>query len=180
METTLEHILISRYKEGMISYLEKHPEDFDEAIKLAVSDKQPYSWRAAWLLWSCMGENDARIQKYVKIIVDCLPNKENGHQRELIKILLRMKLNDKQEGMLFDICMSVWEKINRTPSVRYTAFKFILESAKKHTELAKEIIYLTQDHYMDSLSPGAKKSITKMINEFYRRQTKRTKVFGKF
>jgi hypothetical protein len=36
----------------LISYLSAHPEYFEEAITLAISDKQPYSWRAAWLLWS--------------------------------------------------------------------------------------------------------------------------------
>lgn len=54
VETKLEHILTNSYKADMISYLKSHPEDFDEAIKLAIADKQPYSWRAAWLLWSCM------------------------------------------------------------------------------------------------------------------------------
>jgi len=50
----------------MISYLKSHPDDFEEIIKLAIVDKQPYSWRAAWLLWSCMDKNDQRIHKYIK------------------------------------------------------------------------------------------------------------------
>ncbi len=66
METALEHILISSYKADMISYMNAHPEDFEQVIELAVSDRQPYSKRAASLLWSCMEENDARIQKHIK------------------------------------------------------------------------------------------------------------------
>ena len=180
MKTEFEHVLTSTYKDGMISYMSDHPGAFEEAIELAVSNKQPYSWRSAWLLWAVIEENDHRIQKHIKTILNSLPDKEDGHQRELIKILSKMELNDRQQGILFDICMSLWEKINKTPSVRYTAFKFILESAKKHPELAKDIIYLTQDHYLDSLSPGAKKSIIKMLDEFYRQQTKRNKFSGKF
>jgi len=41
METTLEWTLTNSYKADMISYLQIHPEDFDEAVKLAISDKQP-------------------------------------------------------------------------------------------------------------------------------------------
>ena len=69
METELERVLISSYKDKMISFMDAHPEYFEEAIELAISDKQSYSWRAAWLLWSCMEENDSRIQGYIKKII---------------------------------------------------------------------------------------------------------------
>jgi hypothetical protein len=35
METALEHILISSYKQEMISFMRANPENFKEAIKLA-------------------------------------------------------------------------------------------------------------------------------------------------
>jgi hypothetical protein len=165
METALEHILTSCYKVEMISYMESHPEDFEEAIKLAVLNKQPYSWRAAWLLWSCMKENDQRILRYVRKIIHTLTTKSDDHQRELLKILLMMELNEEYEGFLFNVCLTVWEKINKKPSVRLTAFKILLKIAKKHPDLSHEIIFLTQDQYLDSLSPAVKRSISKMIKE---------------
>ena len=69
MQSLLEHKLLNSYKNEMISFMETHPEVFEEAIQLAISDKQPYSWRAAFLLWSCMEKNDKRIQKYIGKIV---------------------------------------------------------------------------------------------------------------
>ena len=149
----------------MISFMDTHPEFFEEAIELAISDKQPYSWRAAWLLWSCMEENDKRIQKYIKKIVDTLETKDDGHQRELIKILLKMELKEDYESILFDHCMDIWEQINKTPSVRVNALKFIIKIAKKHPELAKEIAFITEDHYLESLSHGAKNSVSKMMTK---------------
>ena len=166
METALEHILTSSYKADMISYMDAHPEDFEEAIKLAISNKQPYSWRAAWLLWSCMAENDQQIQGYIKNIIKTITTKNDDHQRELLKILLQMELNEEYEGFLFNVCVTVWEKINKKPSVRLTAFKIILKIVKNHPDLSNEIIFLTQNQYLDSLSPAAKKSISKMIKEF--------------
>lgn len=166
METAFEHILISYYKAEMISYMESHTEDFEEAIKLAISNKLRYSWRAAWLLWSCMKENDLRVRKYLKKIIDVLETKKDNHQRELLKILLLMDLDDEYEGVLFDLCVSVWEKIHKVPSVRFTAFKIIVKIAKKHPDLSQEITLLTQPQYLDSLSSAAKKSIMKMSKEF--------------
>jgi len=165
LESTLEHKLLNSYKDEMISFMDTHPEFFEEAIELAISDKQPYSWRAAWLLWSCMEENDKRIQKYIKKIVDTLETKDDGHQRELIKILLKMELKEDYEGILFDHCMDIWEQINKTPSVRVNALKLIIKIAKRYPELAKEIMFLTGDHYLESLSLGAKNSVSKLMKE---------------
>ena len=145
--------------------MDNHPEFFEEAIELAISDKQPYSWRAAWLLWSCMEENDQRIQKHIKKIVNSIKTKDDGHQRELLKILLQMQLKEEYEGIIFNICMDLWEQINKKPSVRINALKFIIKIAKKHPELAKEIIFLTQDHYLETLSPGVKHSVSIMMKE---------------
>ncbi|PKL87698.1 MAG: hypothetical protein CVV23_13845, partial [Ignavibacteriae bacterium HGW-Ignavibacteriae-2] len=61
MESELENILITSYKDQMILFLKSNPQYFDEAIKLAISDNQPFAWRSAWLLWSCMEDNDQRI-----------------------------------------------------------------------------------------------------------------------
>jgi len=166
METSLEHVLISAYKVGMISYMDAHPEDFDEAIILAISNKQPYSWRAAWLLWSCMEQNDPRIQGHIKSVIGTLTTKNDDHQRELFKILLQMELNEEQEGFLYNVCVPVWGKISKKPSVRLTAFKIIVKIAKKYPDLSHEISFLTQDQYLDSLSPAAKKSIYTMIKDF--------------
>ena len=76
-----------------------------------------------------------------------------------------MELDEKYEGILFDICMNVWEQIDKSPSVRVNALKMIVKIANKHPELKQEIDFLTQDHFWESLSPGAKHSAKKNISE---------------
>jgi hypothetical protein len=165
METPLENVLLTLHKPAMISHMASHPVDFREAIELAVADKQPFSWRAAWLLWSCMEDNDHRIRGHIPRIIDCLPHKNDGHQRELIKILMRMELPEEHEGMLFDLCMNVWEQINKTPSVRHNAFRMIIRIASRYPELYKEIGFITQEHYLQPLSPGVRRAVFRMIRE---------------
>ncbi len=151
------------YKAGMIDHLAAHDDDFMEAIELAVADKQPYSWRAAWLLWSCMEENDSRIRPYIRTIIDVIPSKKDGHQRELLKILQQMEISEKDEGYLFDLCVTMWEKVNSRTSVRYQAFNTIVSLAGKYPPLLNEIKCLTEDHYMETLSPGIKNAVYRMI-----------------
>lgn len=165
MESTLENKLLTSNKNEMISFMNSHPEYFEEAIELAISNKQPYSWRAAFVLWSVIEENDKRIKKHMNKMVKALKGKSNGHQRELLKILLMMELAEKYEGILFDICMNVWEQISKSPSVRVNALKMIIKIAEKHPELKKEILFLAQDHYLESLSPGARHSVKKIMSE---------------
>ncbi|MDP3832196.1 MAG: hypothetical protein Q8Q47_13085, partial [Ignavibacteriaceae bacterium] len=110
--------------------------------------------------------NDRRIKKHLSRIVNSVKSKNDGHQRELIKILSQMELSPKHEGVLFDICLNVWEQISKSPSVRMTAIKFIIKIVKKYPELEREVPFLVQDHFLESLSPGVKRSISKMIKEF--------------
>jgi len=41
--------------------------------------------------------------------------------------------------------------------------------AKKYPDLSREVIFLAQNQYLDSLSDTVKKSISKMIKEFKRK-----------
>jgi hypothetical protein len=163
METELEWMLTNSYKTEMISFLSTHPEYFEEAIQLAITDRQPYSWRAAWLLWSCMEKNDQRVQGHIKDLIDCIPTKNDNQQREIFLILQKMELDEELEGVLFNICLSVWEKIDKKPSVRLNALKLLIKIAQKYPGLSQEIVLLSNDQFLESLSPGVKKSIAQMI-----------------
>ena len=165
MESKLKSKLISSYKEEMVAFLKSQPKHFNEAMELAISDDQPFAWRSAVLLSSCMEDNDARVKKYIKPILACIKSKNDGHQRELLKILCRMQLTDKSEGIVFDICIRLWEQISKDPSVRITALKFIFKIAQQHPELLNEITPLMQVHYLELLSPGVKRSVNRMIEE---------------
>ncbi len=161
----LERVLMECYKEGMIDFMQCHPGAFEPAISLALSDRQPYAWRAAWLLWSCMTTNDPRFQPHIPLIIKSLPGKPEGHSRELLKILEQIEIPETLEGPLFDCCVSIWEKIGKRPSVRYTAFKIILKLAAKYPELYQEVQFLTQDHYIDPLSPGIRRAIIRLAQK---------------
>lgn len=165
METPLEEVLASFSKERMIEHLNLHPKDFKEAILLACSDKQPFSWRAAWVLGIITEKKDKRIKPHLNKLISSIKKKEDGHQRELLKIIEKMELTEDQEGLLFDICEQIWKDIYKQPSVRSTALKIILKIAKKYPELNNEINLLAGKNYLNTLSPGIKHSVSIMIND---------------
>jgi len=72
-ETRLEYALTHSHKNEMISFTKEHPEYYEEAIELAITDTQPYSWRAAWVLWSCISKNDSRKLRLRRILRSSIP-----------------------------------------------------------------------------------------------------------
>jgi hypothetical protein len=166
METPLEWVLTHTYKADMITYLSAHPEGFEEAIQLALADKQPWSWRASWLLWSCMEANDRRIQPHVKSFINILASRNDNQQREILIILQKMEISPELEGLLFNRCVGVWEQVSKKPALRFNAFKGMVQIARNHPDLFHEVILMTQDPYQDELSSTAIKSITAMTAGF--------------
>ena len=167
METDLEYLLTHSYKEQMIAGMAANSAFFNQAIRLALSYKQPYAWRSSWLLWSCMKPNDERIRKYIPEIIRFLPGCRDNQQRELLKILYLMEIDEELEGILFDVSMGIWEKLNNQPSARYNAFKMIVKIAKKYPELHREIEYLTESQYTETLTMAVRRGVFRMFSELH-------------
>ncbi len=165
MDKSLEWILTNTVKAELIAWLDAHPEAFEETLKLSLTNNQPYAWRASWLLWSCMKENDPRVQPYVAGIAGSLSVRNDEHQREFLIILRKMEIPEESEGLLFDVCTRVWEKTGNKPALRLNAFKMLVKIAAKHPELQQEMKFLTQPHYTGSLSPAAIKSISRLLKK---------------
>lgn len=162
----LDTILDKRLdKDFLIQLFQEQNEVHASGIQTALSNQEPQAWRASWILNHCTKKNDPRILPYVDEFIEVLPQKKDGHQREILKILEKMKLDDEQEGRVFDFCMSLWENITKAPAVRYLAFKHIYKICEKYPELGGELEFICQNQYLESLSPGIQKIVRKMIKD---------------
>ncbi len=161
--TEFEQVLVEERKVGQVAFLRENPEVFAEALRLAGSDRAPQCWRAASVLETCMQDNDARVVGAVDGLLAVLPVREDGHQRELMKILLRMELGDEQEGRFFDAAVKIWEDPAQQPGTRGTAMRFILKMAQKYPDLHGEVRAMTQGPYLRSLSPGIRHALQRQV-----------------
>jgi len=162
MQSDLRTILLKRRKAEMVQFYKNHPECFEEAIEMALSNDEPFCWRAAWMIGGDLNKNNSRIAPYTSRIIELLPSFEDGHQRELLKILLQVQLTEEQESLLFDLSVNLWQQVRKKPSVRHFAFKGMIQIAKKYPELTNEILVLSQPHYINPLSPGIRAAVIKM------------------
>ena len=148
-----------------MAYMSKHPRAFEEAVRLMLTNKKPVAWRAVWIVGSCMGANDPRVRKHSKKLISLLPACSDGHQRELLKVIEKAGIQKNLEGMLFDQCMSIWEKTGKQSSVRITALHVMAKIAERHPDLKKEIAGLVTSHYTDSLSPAIRKTAVRIAKQ---------------
>ena len=131
--------------------------DFDFLVSHMQKQVKSSSWRSAWIINNAMKKNDERIKKPLSKIIQSILGKDDGHQRELLKVVRKMKLTEKNEGLFFDTCMQVWEDIKKKPATRHYAGLSIIEMAKKYPDIKNELDYLTSPYYTKTLSPGIKR-----------------------
>lgn len=162
-DSELINIFSNYRKAEMLTHFKLRPEMFDSMVQMALSDNQPHSWRAAWLLWSVMLPDDERLKAYLPEITEILPHRRQNQQRELLIILQKLTIPEELHASLFDTCINLWQNISHPPSLRYNALKLLVKMAKKHPELTSEIHLYTQSQHLDTLTKGAKDAVRKLL-----------------
>jgi len=146
----------------MIAYVKANPDLFPELVKASLNVEDDKAWRYSLLIGHLIKKNDVRIQPLVDEFVEVLnQTKIDGHQRQILVVLDKMKLDDDQEGRLFNYCMTIWEAINKIPSTRMRAFWMMEKISENYPELKQELKYFVTSYYTETLSPGIKHHIIK-------------------
>ena len=121
------------------------------------------SWKYAWQINHASKAELQKLQSHINKIIVSIEGKKDGHQRELIKVLLKLKLSDDQLSQLWDICLHIWLDMKKQSSVRISAFNILVNTAKKFKPLSEELLRLTEEKHVSSLSEGIKNSTYKNL-----------------
>ena len=164
-QTELQRVLVSNYKEGMVRYLDHHPQDLKELVELAIEDLQPYSWRAAWLLAGYIQSGNVFVQNYLNTILTVLPSRAHNQQRDLLRLIDKLSLSEEQASRLYDLSVGLWEQVALAPAVRYNAFKQMVRIIKRYPELRHELELVLEPRYTHDLTKGVRHSVGKMVKD---------------
>jgi hypothetical protein len=157
--TPLSQILINHHKPEIISYVQQHPEVFNQLVALALDEHQPQAWRAAWVLFTLVEQMSILPVDFTEKAISKLPHLLDGHQRELLKIINLLDIPEEMEGQLLEMCQTLWLTTAKSPSTRYNAFKIMFRLSEKYPELKTELSFLTAPHILASLSKGVQHSV---------------------
>ncbi|MFQ3579908.1 MAG: hypothetical protein SNJ71_07195, partial [Bacteroidales bacterium] len=115
-------------REHAILKLKSNPDLIEEIVEYSLSDN-PDAWRAVWILNLYLDRYDEQqiISHYSDAFIENLQKiKKDGHIREIIKLLTKIKLTEEQESEVFDYCYSQLSNNKIQASVRAVCFQFIL------------------------------------------------------
>jgi len=139
----------------MLEHLHKDQGLVDAYVEFSMTDHK-YAWRAAWVIHHFSNTNPEYINKYADRYIQILPNLEkDGHIREVVSILINLKLSEEQMSELFEICYTYMQNNKRQSSVRSVCFRFMMNLADKYPEL-KEEIKIVFENIKDYISPGVR------------------------
>lgn len=156
---SLEYVMKHYRKDGMMRVVAERPGAVQELADMVLGSDPYIAWRSAWLLWSSMEPDDIRVKPFVDRYLEHLPNVADNLKREIFKVLEMMNLSEKQEAILFDICVEEWKSVFKKPGVRFNAFKILVKIIHKYPEMSDFLDLLTEDQYLDTMSLTARKSL---------------------
>jgi len=151
-------------------FLLEHPEHFDEALNIALSDKPATSMRAARVVQLASGEDPGLLIGHTKRIIDLLPElKEQGAQRSLIKAMIPIvgKLDEEELGPLAQTCFNWLEDSSTPPAIYVYSLEIIYGISNLNPDMKSELVSFLQLR-KDERSPGIKSKSAAILKKLHK------------
>lgn len=152
------------HKESLLEKIRSEKQNLDLLLRWSLLNEQPLGWRSTWLLRQIIKKKDPIIQPHVSTVLELFSSFNESQKREWLKTLENQIINEDEEGILFDLCISEWKNVHNHPALRASAINMIFELLKKYPELKSELNHLMTTEYIASLSPGIQRSVLKTWN----------------
>ena len=124
----------------------KSPSHFDTLLQLALHEKDPLAWRAAWVLDGSDEKKPGLAHKHISNIVQALPELESkGSLRSLLRMLTRYDIPEEEQGLLIDLCFSYLVSELFPLAVKVHAMQIIYLHVLIYPELKNELIAVIED-----------------------------------
>jgi len=136
---------------SMVGNSEKH---FNTLLALALQEKDPLAWRAAWVLDGSDEENPGLALGSLSNIIRALPGIESrGSLRSLLRLLCRYEIGVADQGILIDLCFGYMVSELYPVAVKVHAMQIIFNHVIMYPELKVELISVIRDQ-ADNNSAG--------------------------
>ena len=141
-------------KEIYVKQIASSEKKFREVLKHCLADKDPISWRASWVLDGASEELPAIATPYISRIVNALPKiRSTGTIRSLLRLLSRYEIDEKDQGVLIDLCFSYMVSELYPVAVKVHAMQIIYNHVLLYPELKAELKTVILDQ-IDNNSVG--------------------------
>ncbi len=152
-------------KDLLIGEVIKSESHFITLLQLALYEKDPIAWRAAWVLDGSDEFKPGLARKHIGKTVKALPELESvGTLRSLLRMLTRYDIPENEQGLLIDLCFSYLVSELYPVAVKAHAMTIIYHHVLLYPELKNELIAVIEDQ-AENNSVGFKARGTILIKQ---------------
>ena len=133
-------------KDLLMGEVIKSESKFKALLQLALQEKDPIAWRAAWVLDGSDELKPGLARKHISKIVKALSGLESkGTLRSLLRLLTRYDIPEEEQGLLIDLCFSYLVSAQYPVAVKAHAMQVIYHHVLLYPELKGELIAVIED-----------------------------------
>jgi len=138
---------------------------FTVLLDLALNEKDPVAWRAAWILDGSDEQHPGLASGSISRIVNRLPEvKSAGAIRSLLRLLCRYPVDEGDQGILIDLCFGYMLSVLYPVAVKVHAMQIIYHHVLLYPELKDELISVIRDQ-AENNSVGFRSRGNRIIKE---------------
>lgn len=133
-------------KEIYINEAGASADKFSSLLDIALNEKDPLAWRAAWVLDGSDERFPCLAKESIATIVQRLPDiKSKGTIRSLLRLLCRYEIKKKEQGILIDLCFNYLVSELYPVAVKVHAMQIIYNHVLIYPELKEELVTVIRD-----------------------------------
>ena len=121
-------------------------EHFRSLLKLSLHEKDPFAWRAAWILDGSDEKYPGMAVPHLHEIVRRLPGiRSTGVIRSLLRMLSRYEIPEEDQGMLVELCFGYMTSELYPVAIKVYAMQIIYNHVLLYPELKGELRTVIED-----------------------------------
>jgi len=163
--TLITNIPSAVEKELLVQGVGNSKEHFSSLLGLALNEKDPLAWRAAWILDGVAELHPELAVPHISRIIQKLPELESsGTIRCILRLLSRHDIPEEDQGILIDLSFSYMVSELFPVAVKVHAMQIIYNHVLIYPELKEELVTVIQDQ-VDNNSVGFKSRGMRIIKQ---------------
>ena len=138
-------------KEIYIQEAGRSEENLTTLLDLVFNEKDPVSWRAAWILDGTDERFPGSAGPLIPVVIEQLPSlRSTGSIRSLLRMLCRYDIPEEQQGILIDLCFKFMVSELYPVAVKVHAMQIIYNHVLIYPELAEELRTIIEDQMINN------------------------------
>ena len=138
-------------KDLFISDVGNSGEKFKNLWDLALYEKDPVAWRAAWILDGAAELHPEIALNHIGALVRQLPDIDStGTLRCLLRLLCRYEIKEDEQGILIDLCFGYMVSELYPVAVKVHAMQIIYNHVLLYPELKDELVTVIRDQVVNN------------------------------